>query len=313
MNSFKTVKMAGLTGSQAARRTFARKVVRRDAEDSQELSILSSEDDDEESELKAYTKRHGDYTCSDCGYHLGGCDEKPGSCPKCGSTNIDIVDLSPDDDHHVDECGDLIERMGISAMIMIAKPGWEFAETALVAVQGFVIQAVVLCYVYQALQPCPDPTQRVVTRPILWAAIYLHFVNCVTDLPYSCQVLMHLHHFREGWFQKLIGYPIFCGDAFIVPLTTLFIGALYLCTSNTAEDVIFNSCAVAFISSIDNYLLTLHGKMKSLKGEMHTGSVAIPRANKFGELSLWALIYFPIIPCAFAYGTVHIAYDVLKY
>merc|ERR1719356_759373 len=83
---------------------------------------------------------------------------------------------------------------------------------------------------------------------LLFAAVHLHFISCLGDLPFSLNILMRIRDIHDTPKELIISLPIFIVDALITPISQLVIGALFICTSPTALDVLLNSCAVAFIS-----------------------------------------------------------------
>merc|ERR1712154_673056 len=115
-----------------------------------------------------------------------------------------------------------------------------------------------------------------VPKSILVAAIYLHFVHCVHDFPFAISVLHFFPHFHENMKSRVICGFCFFVDAIVVPSITLVVGSLYLCTSVTSADVIINSCAVAFISNIDNWILVLNLKMNKLGGNASSDVAHLP-------------------------------------
>merc|ERR1711937_933269 len=78
-------------------------------------------------------------------------------------------------------------------------------------------------------------------------------------------------------WDLFIRYLFFSMDAFVIPLTTLVLGALYLCTSQTPIDVILNSCAVAFVTSIDNYMLGMYYRQFRMQGRQLTGKIEVSK------------------------------------
>merc|ERR1712232_87748 len=99
---------------------------------------------------------------------------------------------------------------------------------------------------------------------ILFAAVHLHFLSCFGDIPFSLNILLRIRDIHDTPKELLIAAPIFFIDALVTPILQLFVGALFVCTSATAIDVLLNCCAVAFISNIDNWILGLLKNMKLL-------------------------------------------------
>merc|ERR1712224_1187169 len=100
--------------------------------------------------------------------------------------------------------------------------------------------------------------------------------------------------------EALLVAPIFFIDAILTPTVTLIIGSLFLCTSDTVLGVLLNSCAVAFISNIDNWILMLHQKMKKLGGYPNDKTVHLPYMERSNKCLEWAICICPILPASFA-------------
>lgn len=216
----------------------------------------------------------------------------------------------------------LIDEMGISGMCVLNPKveagisGIPLKYTLLaLALQAWFLQFVILYYMATVLVPRPNADQKK-SLPILiiFAATYLHFLKCITNFPYSLILLVHLHEFHDHFWDRIVAVPVFFMDAMIVPLCSLVIGALYLCTSVTVADVILNSCAVAFMGEIDNWILTLNSRLNEL-GRCETGgavTIYMPIAKDRVMICNWLLCTVPIVPCIFSLVTLHIGMDVMK-
>lgn len=228
------------------------------------------------------------------------------------------------------ECDVLLQTMGLSGMCLLdlhqsaGVSGSSFRITLpLIAIQAWIIQFVILGFMAVQLSNPREPGKPHMPYSIVFAAIYLHFLNCTSDLPFSLSVIPHFFKLHRLLIDRAIALPIFAMDAFIVPLSSMVIGSLYLCTSETVGDVILNSCAVAFIGNIDNWILGMNESMNRLGGAEPSedledpedvgsmssagSSVAqalyLPVNRQFVKIMSWAMCIVPVIPTLFA-GTI---------
>jgi hypothetical protein len=104
------------------------------------------------------------------------------------------------------------------------------------------------------------------------------------------------HFVHPNWKVMVASYVYFLMDAFITPSFTTVLGGLYLCTSQTSDDVILNSCAVCFVTSIDNYILGLFGKLSDMSGAVTDGTVKIPYHKDCTRIFQWILLDLPVVP-----------------
>merc|ERR1719401_2184282 len=102
----------------------------------------------------------------------------------------------------------------------------------MVALQAWFLQGVILLYMALQLKPRDDvDQQKELPEVMVFVAIYLHFINCVTEWPMALSLVRVLHHLHQDVYGLTVFTFIFIGDAFIVPFFSLTIGGLYLCTS----------------------------------------------------------------------------------
>merc|ERR1740138_792049 len=134
---------------------------------------------------------------------------------------------------------------------------------------------------------------------ILFAAVHLHFLSCFGDIPFSLNILLRIRDIHDTPKELVIAAPIFFIDALVTPMLQLVIGALFVCTSGCAVDVLMNSCAVAFISNIDNWILTLLRHMKILSGVLEEVTVHVPYNAGFSKFMERTVVIFPIVPVVF--------------
>lgn len=57
------------------------------------------------------------------------------------------------------------------------------------------------------------------------------------------------------WYVPVIASALIIFDKFLMPLLIVFIGGLFLCTSNTAGELVMNSAAVVCINEVDDMIM----------------------------------------------------------
>lgn len=216
---------------------------------------------------------------------------------------------------------DLVEDMGISGLCLVS-PANDLSVVILIALQSFFLQGVILYYIAAQLEPHPKYNHdKGLPSIIVNSAIYVHFINCVRDMPRSIFALRCFRSpeshdveteeekgeiidnvFEDDQPTETFAFLIiFIVDAFVTPLAQLFIGALFLCTSATVADVIMNSCAIAYISQIDNMILQVRGALNELA--LKTAdypSLAIPVNKSVLKVLNLTFVVLPIYPFAFS-------------
>lgn len=217
---------------------------------------------------------------------------------------------------------DIIANMGLSGIALL-DPEKSSGINGLplkfslpvIAAQAWTLQGIILYYMASQLNSRPlsiavgSHGEKRLPWPIVFAAVYLHFIHCVTDLPFAIMVMRHIQEFHADVTHLLICGPIFAMDGLIIPVASLIIGSWYLCTSVTIGDVILNSCAVAFVSNIDNYILEMNARMNSMAGNIHRSAqenLYVPVNVKLVGTLNWLLCIIPIVPCLCAYGLVYV-------
>jgi len=104
----------------------------------------------------------------------------------------------------------------------------------------------------------------------------------------------------QPWHTLTFGI-IYCVDAFVTPMAQLIIGALFLCTSASVGDVIMNSCAIAYISSIDNMILEVKKQMDELADRCEDYAVVQFPVNKdIIDVVQMTFVVVPVYPMAFS-------------
>merc|ERR1719282_440379 len=126
-------------------------------------------------------------------------------------------------------------------------------------------------------------------------------------------VLRNIHQFHDDLIDLLLCGPIFAMDGVIIPIFSLVIGSLYLCTSQTIGDVILNSCAVAFVGDIDNFILEMNNRMNSMAGveDAIQDKLYVPVNLKLIKYLNWLMCVVPIVPCICSYALIHIGVSIL--
>lgn len=196
------------------------------------------------------------------------------------------------------ESEQLIESLGLSGLSVLTKDKNGICELLLISGQAFTIQYSVLYAMWSWLLDYASQEQSKGANPntvptiLLLMNIYLHFLNVWGEIPFAVSMLMHFHQVRP----TLMAIPIFILDGIVTPTLTLLIGSLFLCSSEGTLDLMLNSCAVAFISSIDNWILKLNGKMKRCSGWSAGKSIYLP----YNKALVWWLDHtvciVPVVP-----------------
>lgn len=201
---------------------------------------------------------------------------------------------------------ELIDEVGLSGMSIL--PADETCGISkmknkyivpLIAVQAACLQVGMLHFLATQLVPRGELHLRFHELPtsIVFIAIYLHFLNCTQEIPYSWQIFQHFHDFHDKNSDLIVMGGVLILDAFVVPLLSFSLGALYLCTSRTISDVILNAVAVAFVHEIDNWILALNTRANFVAGKVLGHTVHIPINKKAMRKFSWTMIYVPVVPC----------------
>lgn len=231
------------------------------------------------------------------------------------SARVDPQDEDPDEaNHFVMDSETAVENLGIGAFCLFDTSGINMFKLVAVAIQGFFLQYTILYFMGKQLKPYEEDfnNPRDVDRLILTVAVYLHIVNCMSGLPFGLTTLFHFGSLKESWLEFCVAGPLFIIDSVVTPSMTLAIGSLYLCTSSSVSDVILNSCAVAFIGNIDNWILSLNFTMNKMGGGTKTSVLYLPHARTTMTIMNWLLCLVPVVPTALAVLFVHIGIETMQ-
>lgn len=218
------------------------------------------------------------------------------------------------------ESGDLLDAMGLSGMAVMCGSDKDFRYLILVALQSFTLQYTILYALFKIIWRTMIANEERRLREheegpqemswmlyiILFVAIHLHFLSCFGDIPFALNILLRIRDIHDTPKELTIAAPIFFIDALLTPLLQLIIGALFVVTSPTAVDVLLNSCAVAFISNIDDWILTLMYRMKTLSGDKSDVEVYIPHNPGFSKMMELLVVVCPILPCIFSMSMIRL-------
>jgi len=220
---------------------------------------------------------------------------------------------------------ELIQETGVSGMSLMDP--WEHhgsvatgmpvcVTVGLIHIQGLILQGGLLYYMILQLQPqfaLSEHIQRKGTLPagLVFIALYIHFLNCAQDLPYSVQFIKHFGDFhRNAWDMLFLG-PVLINDAIVVPILVVFIGSLYIATAPTSVDVLLNSVAVAFVKDIDNWIINLVSRARFFSGTLKDRVVRFPVNTSMSRILL-GVSYFPVVPVTTTLILLWLALYVLK-
>jgi hypothetical protein len=195
--------------------------------------------------------------------------------------------------------------MGLSGQCIVAGGPLEILSVWAISAQALCLQVAVLYGMWMCIVPAShcedDPAGGTRSIGIMTnIAVYLHFMNVVGDMPFAVSIAAHFLHLRHTWQEVVLSAPIFMADAVIIPMATAIIGALFLCTSLTVKDILLNSVAVAFVNGVDNWILVLSMKMKSMAGQRRPREVHIPYRPRVIETLDFVICVIPILPVAFS-------------
>lgn len=212
---------------------------------------------------------------------------------------------------------DAIETLGISAFCLFDTSGKNLCKLLLLAVQCIFLQYSVLYFLAKQLIPWDEKElksnhflEQDLDRWILLVAVYLHIVNCLTDLPFGFVNIRHLCHLKVDCLERAVTTALFFVDSIATPCCTLTIGSFYLCTSGSVSDLILNSCAVAFITNIDNWVLSLNYSMNKMEGSNRDDEIYLPHSKACMVWFNWVLCLVPVVPASLAFTMVYIGEDV---
>jgi len=226
------------------------------------------------------------------------------------------------------ELSTLIQDCGVSALCILSP--WEQDDSSeltlewplwiaayVIHLQGLVLQGGLLLYMMLQLQPqftLPESRQRGEDHPlgIVFIAIYIHFLNCALDIPYSYELIKHFGDFHDSAQKRMIMAPILITDSVVVPSLVVFIGSLYIAMARSPVDVILNSVAVVFVKDIDNWILSLVTRASWFSGCMKDRTVRFPVDKNSMRQMLMLVCYIPVVPVTTTLVMLWLALGVLK-
>jgi hypothetical protein len=145
------------------------------------------------------------------------------------------------------EGDDLIDTTGISGMCVL--PPCQMGgitgvpdrlAVPILFVQAVGLQALLLFNILPRLSPNMDDSHSS-PNVLVFVAIYLHFLNCVQDLPYGIQIFYYFTDLHTELRDVLWFGVVLLADAFVIPSICFILGAFFICTSRTVIDVIMNA------------------------------------------------------------------------
>jgi len=222
-----------------------------------------------------------------------------------------------DDRLWAESIDELVDRMGMSALCLVdldtvTLSGFtRWTTMPILCVQCWLIQGGLFYYLTCELKSWPEGHQRDLPASILAIAMYLHTVVVLGDMALSISIFGQLRNICTDSAQYAYVAPIYFVDTFLIPAASLIVGTLYLVTSRTTADVILNSCALAFIGNIDNWILGSMQAMNSLAGTTHPFTLVLPINQEFMYYVNNGLVVFPLFPAAFACYMLYVGQDVL--
>jgi hypothetical protein len=243
--------------------------------------------------------------------------------PSLAFRKYDLDELSEDEKKEFDdytekfftlESDGLVEKFGLSGYALMDLGNSSGVSKLplrvmmpLTALQAWILQFCVLFYMLRRVVRIASlpPVEKDVPFSIIFAAVYLHFMNCINDLPFSMSIVRHIKDLHRTPTDYMIAMPVFLMDGLLIPAASLIIGALYLCTSATVSDVILNSCAVAFIGNIDNWLLGMVLNVNEANGRQDEAdrkscTIFIPVQHKLVKFMSFWLCTIPVVPWLFS-------------
>lgn len=204
---------------------------------------------------------------------------------------------------------DIIEKMGVSGMAIIAHSNQDFIDMFIFAFQSWFYQAIMFLglwkFVSARIHPKDADDPGVELNALIFVevvALVVHFANCFGEVPFALSVLMRITDIHDTPKEIIFAAPVFLVDSVVIPMIQLILGALFICSSPNAVSVLLNSCGVAFISQIDNWILSLSLSFRQYGGNvpMDELTVYIPCNVKVSKIMQTTVCVFPIMPFTFA-------------
>jgi hypothetical protein len=197
---------------------------------------------------------------------------------------------------------ELIQLIGVSGMCAFPSgevdsithiPEWLAVPVLFLQAAG--LQASLLYYMWVQLSPREDDVHSP-PRLLTFVAIYLHFLSCIQELPYSMQVFRYFIDFHDDVRDIICFGIVVIADGFVIPLLCFVLGALYLCTSSTVADVILKAVSVSFVTEIDAWIISFAVRAGLMGGNKRTQAVKIPVSPQSMRALMICVVYCPIVP-----------------
>lgn len=224
-----------------------------------------------------------------------------------------------DSGHVTVDSNELVDNIGISAMCVFdpdSKSGISKipnkVAVPLLALQSWCLQIGLLYFLTTQILPQASAQHRELPIFMIFIAVYLHFLNCIQEFPYSWQLFRHLPDFHQNVPHLILMGGVLISDAFVVPLLSFVLGGLYLCTSRTIGDAILNAVAVAFIREIDNWIVGLSSHFDLLSGKIKAKTVHLPINREVMKRIAWTITFVPFVPVVATFAICWMGLQVLK-
>lgn len=234
----------------------------------------------------------------------------------CKPARLEEVELELEGEnsgHFILDCETAIDWLGIGAFCLFHANWHHMVKLVLVSLQGFFIEYAILYYLVSIIVSDYGASAEEEKPPLLiyYIAVFLHIVNTIHSLPLALSISLHFVKLKRSWTGLIVQGTLFFVDSFITPSAVIVIGSLYLCTSQSIGDIILNSCAVAFIGTIDDYIIAMHHYTNKLGGiELEEEYVLyLPHARGLMSAVNWSLCILPIVPAALTYTLVTIGIE----
>lgn len=178
----------------------------------------------------------------------------------------------------------------------------------LLALQCFALQGAILYYVYVYVEAKSREKgdQSDAPWPLMVVAIYLHLHNIMASIPAGGSAV------RKAFTDRAwVALSVIFIDSIIMPFATIFMGAMFLCTSGGVDDLLLNSCAVAFVTYIDDWIVQSLYAWTNHLGEEE--EVDLPRHSPtYIRVVMWSAFFVPIVPAALCVGMAYYGVEVLE-
>jgi hypothetical protein len=216
--------------------------------------------------------------------------------PRPGTVGSDL------EEHITIPGNELIQIIGVSGMCAFPTGEVdsishvpEYIAVPVLFLQAACLQVSLLYYMWLQLSPREDDVHSP-PRLLTFVAIYLHFLSCAQEIPYSIQIFRYFIDFHDDVRDILCFGFVVVADGFVIPFLCFVLGALYLCTSGSVADVILKAVSVSFVTEIDAWIISLAVRAGALGGNKRAQAVRIPVSPKSMRALMISFVYCPIIP-----------------